>query len=247
MLDALKRLFRRDVDMPTWPAVERWALACGYEYRRARDGGGFVVEGKYEERSWRLEWGPSQRHYISGQELRLRMDLPLPHQMQLLLLSRDLMKTLESATFDRYTDNLKTQIDSSTPEEMRWLVMYPKLSLRALPSLRDRIGAVGSSLPSLARWLDGPLGNHLSDATLVLLSAQRPFVLMTSRNRVVLRLELPTPATDSFEQALALFEVAISQTPAAIEGLSESASTWPTTATSAWQSQLHDEGNGKQS
>jgi hypothetical protein len=242
MLDALKRIFRRDADAPSWPAVERWALACGCEYRRARDGGGFVVEGRYEGRAWRLEWGPSQRQYISGQELRLRMDLPLPAHMHLLLLSRELMNSLESATFDRYTDNLKTQIDSSTPEEMRWLVMYPKLSLRSLPALRDRIGAVGSSLPSLARWIDGPLGNHLSEATLVLLSAQRPFVLMTSRNRVVLRIELPTPAVDSLEQAVALFEVAVSQTPAAIEGLNESTTQWPSTATGSWQSQLHDEG-----
>ena len=120
MLQGLKRLFQRETPVPGWPGIERWALQRGHAYRRPRDGQGFVVEGQYEGRAWRLEWGPSQRDYLEGRELRLRMDLELPAQMQLLILSRALMKMLESETFERYTDNTKTQIDSSTPEEMRW-------------------------------------------------------------------------------------------------------------------------------
>ena len=237
MLDALKRLFRRDGDAAaSWPEVEHWAAASGRDYRPAREGRGFVVDGRYEGRPWRLEWGPTQRDYLIGQELRLRMDLDLPSQMQLLVASRALMRWLEGETFERYTDHLQTHIDSSTPEEMRWLVMFPKLSLRALPALHQRVGAVGASLPALSRWIDGTLAVRLEQAMQRLLAEDRPFVLMTSRHRVTLRIELAEPLPEALEQAVALFETALSRVPNAIEGLSETSSAWPSTAASAWHS-----------
>src|SRR3954463_13536815 len=113
MLTALKRMFQREVPGPAWPLVERWAGQHGYTCRRPKDAEGFIIDGRFEDRDWRLEWGDSQRDYIDGRELRLRMDLPLPDQMQLLILSRPLMKMMESETFERYMDTMKTQIDSS--------------------------------------------------------------------------------------------------------------------------------------
>ncbi|HSN32866.1 MAG TPA: hypothetical protein VLU41_09295 [Ideonella sp.] len=245
MLDTLKRLLRRDGQVPpAWPGVEHWASASGRGFRPARDGAGFVVEGRYEERPWRLEWGPSQRDYLVGKELRLRMDLTLPHQLQLLVASRELMKWLEGETFERYTDQLQTHIDSSTPEEMRWLVMFPKLSLRAMPALHARLGAVGASLPALSRWIEGLLAVRLEQALGRLLAEERPFVLMTNRNRVMLRVELPEPAPEALDQAVALFESAVARVPNAIDGLAETSSAWPSTAASAWHHQGPGEGVG---
>lgn len=243
MLDTLKRLFRRDgaAQPASWPEIEHWAASSGRAYRPARDGAGFVVEGRYETRPWRLEWGPSQRDYLVGHELRLRMDVELPHQLQLLVASRELMKWLEGETFERYTDQLQTHIDSSTPEEMRWLVMFPKLSLRALPALHGRVGAVGASLPALSRWIDGTLAVRLEQAGQRLLSGDRPFVLMTSRNRIMLRVELAEPEPPTLDQAIGLFETAVSRVPNAIEGLAETSSAWPSTAASAWHSQMPGE------
>ena len=244
MLDALKRLFRRDGQAPpAWPAVVHWAAASGRAYLPARDGTGFVVEGHYEGRPWRLEWGPSQRDYLVGHELRLRMDLDLPHQLQLLVASRELMKWLEGETFERYTDHLQTHIDSSTPEEMRWLVMFPKLSLRAMPALHARLGAVGASLPALSRWIEGLLAVRLEQALGRLLAGERPFVLMTNRNRVMLRVELAEPAPESIDQAVALFESAVARVPNAIEGLAETSSAWPSTAASACHPQAPGQGS----
>lgn len=240
MLESLKRMFQRPPEAPAWPAVQAWADGRGRQYKRTRDGGGFVVDGSYEGRAWRLEWGESQRDYLLGYELRLRMDLELPGAMQLLLLSRALMREMESETFERYTDHLQTQIDSTTPEEMRWLVMHPKLGLKPLPELRARIGAVGMPVPALARWLEGPLARQLERTTAGLLADDRPFVLMTSRNRVVLRLTLPEPEPAALDEAVALFEVAVAQTPAAVEGMSITPSQWASSA-SGWQSQWHDD------
>jgi hypothetical protein len=240
MLEALKRLFQRPPAAPTWPAIEAWAATRGWSYKRARDGAGFVVECRFENRPWRLEWGESQRDYLVGHELRLRMDLELPGGMQLLLLSRGLMREMESETFERYTDHMQTHIDSTTPEEMRWLVMHPKLGLKPLPVLRSRIGAVGTPVPALARWLEGPLALQLERTTGSLLAADRPFVLMTSRNRVVLRLSLAEPGAQALDEAVALFEVAVAQTPVAVEGMSITPSEWASSA-SGWESRWHDD------
>ena len=240
MLNALKRLFQREVPVTAaeWPGIERWALQRGYSYRRPRDAQGFVVEGRFAERQWRLEWGASQREYFEGRELRLRMELELPAEMQLLILPRELTRLLESETFERYTDNMKTQIDASTPEEMRWLVMYPKLSLRALPELHSRFVAVGSSLPSISRWLEGKLADQLVASSQDLLAEQRLFVLMSSRNRIILRVGIDEPTLDRLEQALLLFETAVDSAPNAVAGLAESESAWPPSAASSLHSDL---------
>ena len=52
---------------------------------------------------------------------------------------KQLLDALERAVFEAYTDTLQTRVDTDTPEEMRWLVMFPKLSGTELKSLRDGI------------------------------------------------------------------------------------------------------------
>lgn len=242
MFESLKQLFQGGAPAPEWPAIRQWAQARGGSFRRAREGAGFVVEAGFEGQTWRLEWGPSQRIYLSGHELRLRMELDLPGSMQMLILSRGLMQAMESETFERYIDDTKTQIDTSTPEEMRWLVMHPKLSLKPLPALRPRVAAVGEPAPCLARWIEGPLAGALESAVTEggLLGGDRPFVLMGARNRVMLRVALEDPQPVQLDQALALFEVAVSQTPQAVEGLGVTPSEWA--RASGWQSRWHDDG-----
>ena len=44
---------------------------------------------------WRLEWGPSQRPYIQGQELRIRAELGLSSELQLVLMNRALQEAME--------------------------------------------------------------------------------------------------------------------------------------------------------
>ena len=92
---------------------------------------------------WRLEWGPSQRPYIQGHELRLRAEMGLAPDLQLVLMNRALQETMEKAVFDQYVEGVQTRIDNQTPPEMRWLVMFPKLSGSEMGALRERyVGAV---------------------------------------------------------------------------------------------------------
>jgi len=153
MLDGLKRMLIRDRARAHWREVETWSGDRGFHFRRARDDTGFVIDVKVGERDARLEWGPSQRDYIVGPEMRLRAELGLPQSLQLLVLSRPLMHELERETFERFTDGMQTHIDTATPEEMRWLAMFPKFSFGAgRAGLAARIGAVGSSRSALSRW-----------------------------------------------------------------------------------------------
>ena len=211
MLESLKRLFSRPGSDRDLGEIEAWAKRRGHGFKRVRDEDGFVIDGLLDGRPWRIEWGPPHRDYIEGHELRLRMELDLPSDAQMLVLSRPLMDTLERQTFEEFTDNVQTQIGTKTPEEMRWLVMFPKLNLGHLKALRARFGAVASVPSAGLSWIEGPLANQLEQAATEWLRDEPPFVLMTLRGRAYLRMQLAAPEPEAVAAALALFETAVTQ------------------------------------
>jgi len=242
MLDSFKRLFSRPGNDRDLSALADWARRRGHGFKRVRHEDGFVVDGVLEGRPWRLEWGPSQRHYIQGHELRLRMELALPSDMQMLLLARPLMDALERLTFEEFTDDVQTQIGTKTPEEMRWLVMFPKVNLGTMKALRARFGAVASVPASALAWIEGPLARQLETASSGLLLGDPPFVLMTLRGRTYLRLQLPVPEPADIDSAIAIFETAVTQAvrvanaPPPDSALPSGAHDWSATgANTAWQ------------
>jgi hypothetical protein len=207
MLDSIKRwIGNGQPPRPSYAGPAGWAQANGWRLRGVRDAEGFVIEGRSGAQAWRLEWGPSQRHYIEGNELRLRAELEVPRELQALVLDRALMETMEKTVFDQYVEGVQTRIDTGTPAEMRWLVMYPKLGGAELKGLRSGWGAVGSFKPWLAQWLDGALGQALAG-----LPPQpgRPLVLMVARRRLSLRTALPEPEVEVLRRWLDLYECAL--------------------------------------
>jgi hypothetical protein len=241
MLESIKRWAAGTAAQgPDWSAVSAWARERGGVFKRARDNQGFVVDSLLDGRAWRLEWGPPQRNYIEGRELRLRMDLGLAPDLQMLLMSRPLMETLERQTFERYTEQMQTQIDIATPEEMRWLVMLPKVPLGGAKDFRFRFGAVAMATQVASAWIDGPLTERL-EATASVLADEPPLVLMTLRGRLYLRLQLIAPDAATISAMVDVFECAATQA-ARLGGLpSESPESWPSTASTAWQTQLQPE------
>ena len=129
MFESLKRWLTPGAAALPWADVDDWAQTLGMRFKRAREGEGFVVEGASAGRPWRLEWGPPQRAYIVGHELRIRIELGLPPGLQMLLMTRALLESLESEVFERSTLDVQTQVDMSIPEEMRWLSMFAKSPL----------------------------------------------------------------------------------------------------------------------
>ena len=240
MLESLKRLFSHPAPAADRPEVAEWARQRGLAYKRVREDEGFVIEGELNGRPLRIEWGPPQRAYIEGRELRLRMELKLPSELQMLLLSRPLLELLEKQTFERFTEGTQTQIDTSSPEEMRWLVMFPKVDLSSFRVLRSHIGAVASTPAAGLSWISGPLGHQIERALGGLLRNDPPFVLMTLRGRTYLRTQLIDPDPVALGSALAIFEAAVAralEVAAQHGGDSSPPADWPTSGSgsTAWQ------------
>jgi hypothetical protein len=208
MLDGIKRLFTGAAAAdPAWPAVAAWAQARQYTYRVVQNEG-FVIDGNQGNTAWRLEWGPSQRPYIQGGELRLRSELGLGPELQALLMNRALQEHMEKTVFDQYVEGVQTRIDNQTPPEMRWLVMFPKLAGNEMPELRERFVAVGSIKSWLLQWLKGPLSQSLANIALEPLT---PVVLMIGRGRLMLRTPAAQPDVKLMTDWLQVFEAAITQ------------------------------------
>jgi hypothetical protein len=206
MLDAFKHWFSRRAGLPGERALADWAHALGHHFKRSRDADGFIVEA--HDAGWRLEWGPSQRRYIQGQELRLRAPLNGGAGLQLLLLTRDLLDLLEKQVFEQYTQGLQTRIDVATPDEMRWLVLHPKLPASELQVLRGHFGAVGQPVEALSSWISGPLGTALAELAARSSGGIGPMMLIVQRERLTLRTALARPDPQPIAELLRLFEVA---------------------------------------
>jgi hypothetical protein len=231
MLDGLKRLFTGP-GAPTdeWEGISPWASSRQYTFRVVQNEG-FVVDGKLGTTAWRLEWGPSQRPYIQGHELRIRAELGLPAELQALVMNRALQEKMEKDVFDQYVEGVQTRIDNQTPPEMRWLVMYSKVSGNDMPDLRDRYIALASSKIWLTHWLQGPLTQAFSALRV---DAETPVVLMIGRGRLMLRTALKDADLAPIQAWLRLFETALREARRVASERTDAAS--PTTQASAWSS-----------
>jgi hypothetical protein len=234
MLAILKRWWSAATPKPGLHGVEQWARSKQASWRRVREDEGFVVDGAHRGVSWRAEWGPSHRPYIVGAELRFIAELGLHRDLQLMVLNRSLMLSSEAKVYDEYVEGVQTRIDTQTPTEIRWLVMYSKLSASELRSLGGRFGAVASVKPWLLQWLSGELPDALLD-TARHLSEADAFVLSIARGRLSMRLALRDPRPERLEPWLKLFEIAIDEArrvagewrDSALSGASTRPSVWP--------------------
>jgi hypothetical protein len=221
---------------PDFSEVSAWAKRRGHQFKRERDGNGFVIDGKVEDLPWRLEWGPSQRPYIAGKELRVRMALGLPPDLQMLIVSKSLMEQLEKQAFEQFTQSNQTEMGDATPEETRWLVMFPKIAMNDSKLLRASFAGV-SSLPNEGpAWIEGPLSHALERAAGTLLRLTPPFVLMTLRGKLYLRMALGSADETDVAAALALFETAGNEALRVGRSRGDEPVTWAQTTSTAWQS-----------
>ena len=234
MRDAIRRIFSGKPAGPDWRSESGWAKAHGFAFKRVPESAGFAVDGKFDDRPWRLEWGPPQRRYVKTRELRMRMELSLHQDPSMMVLSRSLLDLLEQETFDDFTQGTQTYVGSSVPEEMRWLAMWPRAGLSGQREVRQHFAALGV-LPDVAgSWLEGALGTQLLAALPGLLRGEPPFMLMCHRGRLYLRMELARVGTNGLAEAVAVFAVAAQQI-LRLEGREAEAAQWATAALASWQ------------
>ncbi len=231
MLDGIKRLFSGATDAATdgWDGVAPWAKSKQYAFRAVQDEG-FVIDGRLGATPWRLEWGPSHRPYIQGRELRLRAELGLASELQVVVMNRALQEAMEKAVFDQYVEGVQTRIDNQTPPEMRWLVMFPKLPGNDMPLLRERFCALASVQSWLRHWLDGALSQGLAALRI---APEVPLVLMIGRGRLMLRTSVLDADVATLQAWVRLFETAMREARRVATEHSDSIA--PSTQPSAWQ------------
>ncbi|MCU0968582.1 MAG: hypothetical protein MUF03_07095 [Rubrivivax sp.] len=233
MLGSLQRWFGRRAGaavsgVDAWPELADWAAQRGLTLRPARGVAGFAIDGGTATQPWRLEWGPSQRSYVEGAELRLRAEVRVPGDLQAMVVDRELQARMERAIFDQFVESVQTRIDNQTPPEMRWLVMCQKLGGAELGPLRDRFGAVCNARAWMQRWIDGPLATALARAPL---AEGQPMVLMVARGRLTLRTALGNPEPALLKDWVSIFQTAAAETrrvspPAAAAAPSTQPSLW---------------------
>lgn len=242
VIKQIKQWFVSRANASRWRTIADWAEARGAQFRQTRDGLGFVIEqAKGRVGGLRVEWGPSQRNYVTGSELRMRCELKLNADLQMMVLCRQLMDTLEKAVFEAYTDTLKTRVDTDTPEEMRWLVMFPKATSIASKLVRSRFGAVGVNRDVPVAWLDGELSDALAQSSQDLLPEWRPFVLLTMRGNVYLRVEMKEASLQEVQSFMRILETAC-QSALRVNSRLADGGPWPTTTSLAWQSKPGEDG-----
>jgi hypothetical protein len=208
MLQGIKRWFKSGSadGKGVVGAFDGWSRLPQVQIRTPRDADGLIIDGACDDMPWRLEWGASQRPYVRGPELRIRADVALPADLQVIVLNRALQDAIEKTMFERYVEGVQTRLDAETPAEMRWVVMYPKLGRAELADLAERYAAVASATPWVRRWLDGPLRPALLGLKMAPTDA---LVLMIGRSRLTLRTGIEEADPAGFEPLLRLFEVAL--------------------------------------
>ncbi|HEX4509751.1 MAG TPA: hypothetical protein VH328_06725 [Burkholderiaceae bacterium] len=212
MLEAVRRWLARGHGLPAWDEVATWARANGWTLRRTLSQEGWVMDRHPERPRWRIEWGPSQRAFMSSHELRIRVETKARPEVQALVLDRALLARLDREVYQQYTDSVQTRLDAETPEEMRWLAMHTKLAPNDMgASLRDRYGGVSSDPPWLVRWLPGPVSDALVALAKVMpirAVAAEPFILRLSPGRIVLRQAAPVPRLRVLEGCVTVVDAA---------------------------------------
>lgn len=190
MFDAIKRMIGSAAGggaIDEGQVLADWAKAEGHTFKRvkAKVGTGYVVEAP---EGWRVEWGASQRSYITGKELRFRCDTGVAPDVQLIMLSRALSLVLETDVFSRFTNAMQTQIDNTLPDEMRWLAMHARVPLNDHAALSRRLVVFSNAEEVARRWLDDSVLLSLEEAAANWWTDTLVMVVTINRGMLTLRM-----------------------------------------------------------
>ena len=243
MLGSIRSLLARATGHAERDAISAWARRQGHQWKREKDGDGFAIDGTSAAAPWRLEWGAPQRPYIVGHELRIRSVLDLPPDLQMLVLTKPLEETLAKEAFELGTQGNQTLVGDAVPEETRWLVMFPKIVFNQSKTLRNTFAGVSSLDYEGGAWLETTLAKALERATSTWLIGSPPFLLMTLRGRLYLRLQLAEVDEIDLVGILELFQVAADSALRVARSRGGAPVAWKASTTaSAWQTLPKEEG-----
>jgi hypothetical protein len=232
MLESLRQLWKKRSDRIDIDPMRTWAEVHGHECKPVHEAEGCTVEPKNPKAGWRIEWGLPQRDYIAGRELRILGDVGTPRELVAMVLTRELKDAMEKTVFDQYVEDVQTRMDTETPPEMRWLVMYTKVPGTEMGRLRESYAAVGNINAWMTQWLAGSLNDALA-ATLDFIEEGERMALTVARGRLTLRTSMPSVDEQRLAMWLSVFEHAQSEARRLGDEWRESEPT-QSTAPAAW-------------
>jgi hypothetical protein len=225
MFDRIKKAFSKEAKEPLEPEgpssqmargpVSEWAATQGFAF--SVDGSdGMALEGKVGGKPWRLQLGRPTRNYILGAEVRARAELGIQDDVAVLIMNRPLKEALEKKAYQIYTDQLQTSVDSTMPEEMRWLAMFDEVGWDSLPrEFWTRYSVLTDRRSDALAWVDATLAGLIMDWPVPATSPEVPFMVLLLRGKAYLRMEY-TPADLATLQHAAL--IFTSACEAALDG-----------------------------
>ncbi len=185
-------------------------MAQGFTFTNAPGaagaGAGFAVHGHVAGRPWRMEVGRPSRKYIVGEELRARAELNVDPDVAVLLINRPLKDSLEKQAYAQYTDGLQTSVNTSLPEEMRWLAVYDEIGWDSMPRVFwTRYALLGDERANAMAWIDPELARLLLEWPSPAPSAEVPFMLMLLRGKAYLRMQQDSGNLPTLQHAAQIF------------------------------------------
>lgn len=224
MFDRIKKAFAKDAKSEAPPStlqagpVSEWAATQGFGFSIDDAGQNIALEGKVSGRPWRLQLGRPSRNYIFGEEVRARAELGVDESVAVLVMNRPLKEALEKRAYELYTNELQTSVDTTLPEEMRWLAMYDEVGWDSLPAtFWSRLSVLTDNREAALAFLDPQLAQLMVNWPSPAPSPEVPFMVLLLNGKAYLRMEY-TPAdlatlqhaarifTSACESALAAFK-----------------------------------------
>lgn len=187
--------------------VVAWAASQGYAVTDQTAVGGFSLTGQTREKIWVLKRGPSSRDFIEGDELSARAELGVMGDAAVVIMSRPLKIELEKQAYAIYTDSLQTTVNTSLPEEMRWLAMYEEVVWEGLAlEFLERYVVLADEVDHAGAWISAALVESLMQWPAAATAAQAPFMVMTLRGNVYLRMEFTPPDLPTLQHAVVVLQ-----------------------------------------
>jgi hypothetical protein len=126
--------------------------------------------------------------------VRARADLGIDGNVAVLVMNRPLKEALEKRAYQIYTNDLQTSVDTTLPEEMRWLAMYDEVGWDSLPRpFWDRFCVLTDRRENALAWVDPSLADLMLNWPAPAPSAEVPFMVLLLNGKAYLRMEY-TPA-----------------------------------------------------
>jgi hypothetical protein len=218
MFDRIRKAFAKDAKSEASDAspsqlahgpVSEWAATQGFGFSVLDAGQSVALEGKVAGRPWRLQLGRPSRNYIFGEEVRGRAELGIDESVAVLVMNRPLKESLEKRAYELYTNDLQTSVDTTLPEEMRWLAMYDEVGWQSLPNeFWARLSVLTDNRESALAWLDPQFAQLMTDWPEPSPSAEVPFMVLLLNGKAYLRMEYTPAQLETLQHAARIFTAA---------------------------------------